>query len=196
VRIASLRELFNRIEKSMKMNEEKKSRIEIGLSVSDRIQLLHVCVVEGSFRRNLGIDAPEPLIKQRRSVEASIDESSGRLRVMTRFFLEAVPSNVEGENSLMEIEARFLLTYAVNSMEGLTKEHFDAFAEHNGIFNVWPYWREYVQSATLRMGLPALTVPVYRIGAKRPQIEARNIEVPAANTGLPSGPDQSTKLES
>jgi preprotein translocase subunit SecB len=30
----------------------------------------------------------------------------------------------------------------------------------NGIYNIWPYWREYVQTTTSRLGLPPLTLPV------------------------------------
>ena len=39
----------------------------------------------------------------------------------------------------------------------------ELFAQANGTFNLWPYWREFVQSTSTRMGLPALTVPSYRI---------------------------------
>ena len=33
----------------------------------------------------------------------------------------------------------------------------------NPIFNAWPYWREFVQSMSARMGFPALTVPLLQI---------------------------------
>jgi hypothetical protein len=35
-----------------------------------------------------------------------------------------------------------------------------AFAEFNATFNAWPFWREFVQSMTARMGLPAVVVPL------------------------------------
>lgn len=41
--------------------------------------------------------------------------------------------------------------------------YLGAFANVNGIYNVWPYFRELVQSVTSRMGLPPLVLPVYRV---------------------------------
>ena len=129
-------------------NENEKSpakaRAELGLSVSKRIQLVSVCLMEGFFRRNQGIEGVDPEIRQRRSVEAYPDEPASKVRIVTRLVLNAFPDASESENSFMEIEARFLSTYTVESMDGLTKDHFDAFAEYNGIFNVWQIGRAHV----------------------------------------------------
>ena len=35
-----------------------------------------------------------------------------------------------------------------------------AFGKINGIFNIWPYWREYVQSSISRIGLPPVAIPL------------------------------------
>ncbi|RME41901.1 MAG: hypothetical protein D6788_00185 [Planctomycetota bacterium] len=56
-------------------------------------------------------------------------------------------------------EARYLLPEDANPSE----EAIAFFACTNGVFNLWPYWREFVQSMASRMGLPRLTVPTYRI---------------------------------
>ena len=37
----------------------------------------------------------------------------------------------------------------------------------NPISNAWPYWREFVQSMSTRMGFPALTVPLLEIVPKK-----------------------------
>ncbi len=37
----------------------------------------------------------------------------------------------------------------------------------NPISNAWPYWREFVQSMSARMGFPALTVPLLEIVPKK-----------------------------
>ena len=46
-----------------------------------------------------------------------------------------------------------------------------AYAEHimtvNPISHAWPYWREFVQSMSGRMGFPALTVPLLEIVSKK-----------------------------
>jgi hypothetical protein len=36
------------------------------------------------------------------------------------------------------------------------------FAEANAVFNLWPYLREFVQSSTARMDLPAVLIPLRR----------------------------------
>jgi len=41
--------------------------------------------------------------------------------------------------------------------------YFQSFAEYNGVYNAWPYFREFVQNITMRMGVPPLVLPVYRL---------------------------------
>jgi len=55
------------------------------------------------------------------------------------------------------------------------------FAETNGLYNAWPYWREFVQNTAARMSLPGLTVPVLRLGRSQPRPSA----LPAETTALP-----------
>ena len=64
----------------------------------------------------------------------------------------------------MSIECSFLLTYSAPSVGDLTPGNLEAFAQINGIFNAWPYWREFVQNMAARMGLPQLVIPVFRFG--------------------------------
>jgi preprotein translocase subunit SecB len=40
-----------------------------------------------------------------------------------------------------------------------------SFAQVNAVYNAWPYLRELVQSLTVRMGMPPLTLPLYRVHA-------------------------------
>jgi hypothetical protein len=50
-------------------------------------------------------------------------------------------------------------------------ETISAFKDGNAIFNCWPYFREFVQSAVARMNLPPLTLPLLRLLPKRPARE-------------------------
>jgi hypothetical protein len=47
-----------------------------------------------------------------------------------------------------------------------------AFKDGNGIFNCWPYFREYLQNTVTRMNLPPLTVPLLRLLPKPPRGKA------------------------
>ena len=66
------------------------------------------------------------------------------------------------DKSPVLIEATFLLTYAIEN-EGPTEREAEAFAAATATYNVWPYWREFVQSMTTRMGLPGITIPLFHL---------------------------------
>ncbi|MCW7550528.1 hypothetical protein OO184_22005 [Photorhabdus sp. APURE] len=78
--------------------------------------------------------------------------------------LKVDPSSSEGSESedvTVGIEAVFDATYL--SETKLTNDELKAFSENNVAFNVWPYWREYVQSTCNRMGIPQINIPLYKI---------------------------------
>lgn len=45
----------------------------------------------------------------------------------------------------------------------IAKDTLDEFGKANGLYHVWPYWREYVQSALGRLRLPGITIPMFRL---------------------------------
>jgi preprotein translocase subunit SecB len=67
------------------------------------------------------------------------------------------------ERNVIDISGRVEAIYDLPDSEPPTEPQMNAFAKTNGMLNVWPYWREYVQSATLRAGLPPLTLPLFRV---------------------------------
>lgn len=62
-----------------------------------------------------------------------------------------------------KVSCDMALDYLVSdpaAFEALTEEDCVEFASANGVYNAWPYMREYCQSASLRMLLPApITLP-------------------------------------
>ncbi len=64
---------------------------------------------------------------------------------------------------ILKIAAIFLAIYSLPAECIFKPEALDAFGKTNGVFNIWPYWRELLQSITTRMGLPPLTLSVFRI---------------------------------
>lgn len=69
----------------------------------------------------------------------------------------------EGVNAL-NLEAMFALLYDFESLGGVSNQQLQEFGQRNALFNVWPYWREFVQTMTTRMGMPPLKVPLMRPG--------------------------------
>lgn len=62
------------------------------------------------------------------------------------------------------IEADFIAEYKMTA--ALTQKEIDAFAMSNASYHIWPYWREYVQSTCMRLGIKPIRVPLYRVKTK------------------------------
>lgn len=67
------------------------------------------------------------------------------------------------EVSHAELNVQFELEYRVPSDFKPTRSEISAFARVNGVFNAWPYFREFVQSTSQKMDLPVIILPVYRV---------------------------------
>jgi preprotein translocase subunit SecB len=75
------------------------------------------------------------------------------------------------EKSLMRIEATFVLQYSFEDDKKLSTDDIDIFAKINPLYNAWPYWREFVQNLTSKMGFPALTIPILRFEMTKSETE-------------------------
>ena len=93
------------------------------------------------------------------------DEGLGKFWIKVVFSLLALKreGGDPGVDLIFEIEASFRITYKTSDSQHLTEPILDAFAKTNGVFNAWPFWREYAQSVTARMGLPPVPIPAFRL---------------------------------
>lgn len=66
------------------------------------------------------------------------------------------------DGPVVMLAATFRLTYTLEGAETFPADAMDHFAELNGIYNAWPYWRELVQTVTGRVGVASVTLPVFR----------------------------------
>ena len=95
---------------------------------------------------------------------------AGKLVIVDARLKTEVFSEVKDESKaelLVSFECQFMLDYwfpVVGGPQGDERErYFDAFANVNGVFNVWPYFREIVQATSARMSIPPIVLPVYRV---------------------------------
>ena len=72
---------------------------------------------------------------------------------------------------LLSIEVTVELHYRIPRIRDFSAQDLSKFANINGVYNAWPYWRELIQNLSLRMGLPPLVLPVFRI----PQRQAEDL---------------------
>lgn len=140
------------------------NRLTLASTVASRVQITNVYQQSASFRRlELLSNRPDALEIQT-SVITKFDQDSGKL---VAYVSCRVHANTANNDEYMNIEAVYVASYTVAGIDGLTREHIDAFGDINGTYNVWPYWREFVQSSTMRMGLAPLTLPVHRPADQR-----------------------------
>ncbi len=93
------------------------------------------------------------------------DSSDPELAVMVELKFHVRGKDEVASAEIISLNAGYLLTYSLNPAAVLDEECFKHFSEVNGPYNVWPYWRELVQSVTGRAGLPGFVVPVFRPAA-------------------------------
>jgi hypothetical protein len=132
------------------------------VQVSERVALEDVRLLESRCQQKSITNIKGPLsFKINHSVNVVCPNEKNILLVIAHFDFQAIK---EGEDKdLATINASFLLAYSISNKEGLTEDHYQQFANTNGIYNAWPYWREFVQNTIARMSLPPLTIPVFRL---------------------------------
>ncbi len=109
------------------------------------------------------------------------------LFVQVNLILEGTGAeNAEQEQELVSIDATFLAVYRLEDASSYPRDALGHFAELNGTYNVWPYWRELVQTFAARAGMGGLVVPVFKPPI-RPVEEAEQVSPPEESALLESG---------
>jgi hypothetical protein len=100
--------------------------------------------------------------------EYRFERRDSTLLVYIRFNCEVRPETGTGDTPSepsFRAAAVFELHYTIPAVE-FSEATLNQFAENNGAFNAWPYCREFVQQASVRAGLPAIALPVFRVSGK------------------------------
>ena len=150
-------------------SEQKKDRFQLAIPVAERVEILNVLLAACEARRTPAFAFKGDTFNLTYGVSNlgfGKNEKSERLFVTPSFTLTLDDSaETEESQTQLTITAKFVLVYSIKSFDGIDHENIRAFAAINGVFNAWPYWREFVQNTTARMGLPRpITVPVFRVG--------------------------------
>jgi preprotein translocase subunit SecB len=149
--------------KDMKKNKGKQTKNAFpGLMVSDRVELKDVRLISSKCSQTPEATMGKKTYNINYSAKVNTDKKNGYIVVIPEFLFEAFGENKTKEPVIV-IDASFVLTYKINNFQGLTQKGFKQFANLNGIYNAWPYWREFVQNIIARMSLSPLSIPVFRI---------------------------------
>lgn len=144
------------------ISKTEKTADEKWCEISNSIELKDIRQISGTFKQTPEASIVKKTIDLQRDVKVEIDNENKMIFVVADFKLKAY-SDEEKSCEVLEISASFLIAYKLDELKIFVDEDFKFFANNNGIYNAWPFWREYVQSASTRMGLPTITIPVFRI---------------------------------
>lgn len=146
-------------------NGAGKSLLEMVSLVAQRVQIEDIHMVRSTVRREFESDQPPPVVEFGFNAEANLDRATQRINARVIFSFDSYFEDDERpESPPLHIDVGFALAYSLQSLDDIDDEKIDAFGKMNAVYNAWPYVREFVQSTLLRMGLPALTLPVLTSG--------------------------------
>lgn len=87
----------------------------------------------------------------------------GNLYVLAEMAVHIVPDGGTGKDDpFVGVRAVYELHYLLPAEAELLPADLQLFAELNGTYNAYPYFREFVQSAFCRLNLPAFTLPLLK----------------------------------
>ena len=145
----------------MDNQRSEQTLLSLAAQVASRMRLRTITMIESNLIRNPLDDGGEGSLTCTHGYKAEhkYNESDKTLVAHVSFMASGGRADVE-DDELFKVEAAFVASYAFSDDEPIAPEAVDAFAKLNGVFNCWPFWREYLQSSTVRMGLPPLTLPL------------------------------------
>jgi len=142
-------------------------------SIAKTVRLTDVSVVQFHGEKNLKDREDIRLdvaYSTRTKTEALPTEKA--IKVLAEFEMAARQSKDDSSPLVVGISLNLALTYACESVGEFSPEALNDFGRLNGVYNAWPYWREFLQSSTVRMGLPPLIAPPFRIAEQMPKRRA------------------------
>jgi hypothetical protein len=148
-------------------SESPASPRELASPVAAVVQLSNI-IMDDSYARRTAQAYTDPdtvqVVMGVGEAEVGEDDPLDRFFVRLRFTLKIVEKEAgEPKPSLVEMMARFVILYDLSERGGITRDGLVAFAGSSGVFSVWPYWREFVHSTSLRLAVPPIILPTYRI---------------------------------
>jgi len=148
---------------------------EIAARVAQRYPLQEIYLVDAKISRDPFTVSPETLSLEHKCSTESLTPIDAEKYLVRCNFRVAAFDGKEPHKLIMKIEASFCTSYvehdpSIPDDDG-SPETLLVYVEHlmtiNPISHAWPYWREFVQSMSARMGFPALTVPLLEIVPKK-----------------------------
>lgn len=163
------------------IEQDELRRREIAARVAARADIVDVRALKILAHLESQPTQPHGLIySMNNSVEAEYEEGDRHFIVSVTYSIEVeeAASNSddeddgEDERRVATIAFTHAALFSLQIREGEdppTSEELEAFASTTGQFALYPYAREFVSMITARLGLPALTIPMFKLATHAPQ---------------------------
>jgi hypothetical protein len=145
--------------------EDSENPLVLASIVAEQVEIDAVILAESRTKRTSTFGSAGEKIGFKyeiQSVGFGKDVELKKFYAVPSFSMKSMIGNEEDKEQNLFIEATFVLSYGLQSFDGIEDKHLQAYATTNGVFNAWPYWREFVQNTTARMGIGPIAVPVFR----------------------------------
>jgi preprotein translocase subunit SecB len=168
------------------------SKVVEALRVIRAVQLRNLRLVNGEFSSKVASPGEAGTVDVQFATTARALSTDKKSEFSVIVICEARILLKESAEPVVCVKAEYEVLYSLPEELNPTAAELAAFSETNGIHHAWPYFREFVQSAFTRMGLPALIIPVLRIAppanvnAPTPALPAQSppaLKAPAAKKG-------------
>lgn len=168
------------------MTTDVQKAIEVSRNVALSEITLREARIETGFEPMADVSEMQLAPKYRAAYQIR-PEDPDRLFVTVDFEVSASSEQPSGSAGLM---ATFMAIYQLKDAASYDPVSLEHFASINGVYNLWPYWRELVHTAFNRIGLGSVVLPVFRIQAKKLPEEEPEEEDEAAATGSEAPADE------
>jgi hypothetical protein len=137
----------------MEVAPKRPSLMDLGAVIAPWTHIKQIRLLNSSTKAKFSDVAATSPLRHTFDATTVLDQERGVLTVHASLALSA--------GDFLRINAEFILDYTVDkSPIGITDEAATAFGKMTGIYNVWPFWREYVYSTSMRTGFPPVTLPL------------------------------------
>ena len=119
-----------------------------------------------------------------------LNEETRRLAVSLRFNVLISVGEDDPHTEVFFMKCGYVIGYEFTAVGGPPKEQHDLlfmpFAKINGLYNIWPFFRELVHSTTMRMGIPPMTLPALKMQDDGTFNQQQGPSIPGSHVALPA----------
>ena len=127
-----------------------------------RLQIQSICLLKLDVARSERDPSGEMSLEINYKAKGRRDGPN--VTALVEMALVARPAQVAGDATSFKIASTFRIVYVLAPGPEIGDDEAQRVADTNGVFNAWPYFRELLQSTLARCGLPAVLLPLARIG--------------------------------